>query len=300
MANITTGLQGQKKANLTATANAATSISELVKTSSIISRFEQMLGKRASVFLSSVVTICNQNNLLKNADPMTVLSAAAMAATLNLPINTSLGLAYIVPFRNGKTGKQEAQFILGYKGYIQLAERTGRYKTINADVIYEGEIVNVNRFTGEYEFRERTSDKVIGYMAYFKLINGFEKYLYMSIEEMQAHAKKHSRNYKGGTDKWGIADFNSMAIKTVLRRLLSKYGMLSIEMEGMAEAMAYDGAVIREDNEGNRFADYDGETVDLETGEIIMDEQEDLADASEPSKEEQEEIHELEVEAMKE
>lgn len=191
-----------------------------------------------------------------------------MAASLDLPINQNLGFAYIIPYGN------EAQFQMGYKGYIQLAMRTGQYQTINAAEVYEGEIVKQNRFTGEYEFGEKTSDKIVGYIAYFKLVNGFEKYLYMSIEEMQAHAKKFSKNYKGGTDKWGITDFHSMAIKTVLKRLISKYGILSIEMQGqpMVDAITNDGGRMTMHDDGTLEAEFDGDTIDADGMVINQDE----------------------------
>ena len=191
-----------------------------------------------------------------------------MAASLDLPINQNLGFAYIIPY------KDEAQFQMGYKGYIQLAMRTGQYQTINAAEVYEGEIVKQNRFTGEYEFGEKTSDKIIGYIAYFKLVNGFEKYLYMSIEEMQAHAKKFSKNYKGGTDKWGLTDFHSMAIKTVLKRLISKYGILSIEMQGqpMVDAITNDGGKMTMKEDGTLEADFEGDTIDTDGMTIYQDE----------------------------
>lgn len=255
-----------KKSNLKPASEEQT-LKGLLGTDQVKNRFEELLGKKAPGFVSSLLAVVNNNKLLAKAEPKTVISAGAMAAALDLPINQNLGFAYIVPYGN------QAQFQMGYKGYIQLAMRTGQYKNINADVVYEGEIKNVNRFTGEFEFGDRTSDTVVGYMAYFKLTNGFEKYLYMTLEEMQAHAKRYSKNYKGGTDKWGLTDFHTMAIKTVLKRLLSKYGILSIEMMNgpqLSTALQNDGGVIKD--EGDHFdADFEGETVDVTPGDEVPD-----------------------------
>lgn len=255
-----------KKSNLKPASEEQT-LKGLLGTDQVKNRFEELLGKKAPGFVSSLLAVVNNNKLLAKAEPKTVISAGAMAAALDLPINQNLGFAYIVPYGN------QAQFQMGYKGYIQLAMRTGQYKNINADVVYEGEIKNVNRFTGEFEFGERTSDTVVGYMAYFKLTNGFEKYLYMTLDEMQAHAKRYSKNYKGGTDKWGLTDFHTMAIKTVLKRLLSKYGILSIEMMNgpqLSTALQNDGGVIKD--EGDHFdADFEGETVDVTPGDEVPD-----------------------------
>lgn len=249
-----------KNQNL-APAREAITLKGMLGSEAVKKRFNELLGKKAPGFISSLLSVVNNNKLLAKADPVTVISAGAMAAALDLPINQNIGFAYIVPYGG------QAQFQMGYKGYIQLAMRTGQYKSINADVVYEGEIKSVNRFTGEFEFGERTSNTVVGYMAYFKLVNGFEKYLYMTIEEMQAHAKKFSKNYKGGTEKWGLTDFHTMAIKTVLKRLLSKFGILSIEMQGMEQvaiAMANDGGVITDNGDGFD-ADFDSETVDVDS-----------------------------------
>lgn len=262
----TKGITTIKNKNLTP-ANANNSLQGLLSSPDVKNRFEELLGKKAPGFISSILSVANNNKVLFKCEPKTVIAAAALAAALDLPVNQNLGFAYIIPFNNSKEGRYEAQFQLGYKGYIQLAMRSGQYQTINAAIVYEGEIVNRNRFTGEFEFGERTSDKIIGYIAYFKLVNGFEKYNYMTVEEMQSHAKKFSKNYKGGTDKWGITDFNRMALKTVLKLLISKYGILSIEMQGagqMAQALSNDGGVIDMKDNGEFDADFDGETIDSE------------------------------------
>lgn len=247
-----------KKNNIVAQKEAKT-VKGMLETPAFKKKFEEMLGKKAPGFISSIIAVTNSSNYLMKADPATVIGAAAQAAMLDLPINQSLGFAYIVPYKGA------AQFQLGYKGYIQLAQRSGQYADIGAKTVYEGELEYENRLLDKFRFGERTSDKVIGYLAYFRLTNGFEKMLYMTIDEAQAHAKKYSQNYKGGTDKWGLADFNVMAEKTVLKRLLSKYGPLSIESIQMSQALANDGGVISMNNDGDFDVNFSGETIDAET-----------------------------------
>lgn len=247
-----------KKNNIVAQKEAKT-VKGMLETPAFKKKFEEMLGKKAAGFISSIIAVTNSSNYLMKADPATVIGAAAQAAMLDLPINQSLGFAYIVPYKGA------AQFQLGYKGYIQLAQRSGQYADIGAKTVYEGELEYENRLLDKFRFGERTSDKVIGYLAYFRLTNGFEKMLYMTIDEAQAHAKKYSQNYKGGTDKWGLADFNVMAEKTVLKRLLSKYGPLSIESIQMSQALANDGGVISMNHDGDFDVNFSGETIDAET-----------------------------------
>lgn len=219
---------------------------------SVKQRFKEILGQKAPGFISSILSVTNSNALLQKADPASIMNAAVIAATLDLPINGSLGFAYIVPYGG------RAQFQIGYKGLVQLAMRSGQYKTINVSEVYEGEIKNVNRFTGEYEFGDKTSDKVIGYMAYFKLINGFEKYFYMTREEAERHGKKYSQTFKRGTGLWST-EFDTMSKKTVLKMLLSKFGILSIEMQ---RAVEFDQSIVHGDI--NNIEDATPEYVDNE------------------------------------
>lgn len=255
----TTGIE-LKKNTITAAKEAKT-LKGMLESPAYKKKFEEMLGKKAAGFMSSIIAVTNNNNYLMKADPATVIGAAAQAAMLDLPINQSLGFAYIVPYKGA------AQFQLGYKGYIQLAQRSGQYVDIGAKTVYEGELEYENRLLDKFRFGERTGDKVIGYLAYFRLTNGFEKMLFMTLDEMQAHAKKYSQNYKGGTDKWGLADFNVMAEKTVLKRLLSKFGPLSIESVQMSQALSNDGGVISMNKDGDFDVNFDGETIDAEYDE---------------------------------
>lgn len=252
----TTGIE-LKKNTITAQKEAKT-LKGMLEMPAYKNKFNEMLGKKAAGFMSSIIAVTNNNKYLAKANPATVIGAAAQAAMLDLPINQSLGFAYIVPYGN------EAQFQLGYKGYIQLAQRSGQYVDIGAKTVFEGELEYENRLLDKFKFGERTGDKVIGYLAYFRLTNGFEKMLFMELDEMIAHAKKYSKNYKGGTDKWGLTDFNTMAEKTVLKRLLSKYGPLSIESIQMSQAIANDGGVISMNKDGDFDVNFDGETIDAE------------------------------------
>lgn len=260
----TTGIE-LKKNTITAAKEAKT-LKGMLEMPAYKNKFNEMLGKKAAGFMSSIIAVTNNNKYLAKANPATVIGAAAQAAMLDLPINQSLGFAYIVPYGS------EAQFQLGYKGYIQLAQRSGQYVDIGAKTVYEGELEYENRLLDKFKFGERTGDKVIGYLAYFCLTNGFEKMLFMELDEMIAHAKKYSKNYKGGTDKWGLTDFNTMAEKTVLKRLLSKYGPLSIESVQMSQALANDGGVVKMNESGEFDVDFDGETIDAEYEEPAADE----------------------------
>lgn len=260
----TTGIE-LKKNTITAAKEAKT-LKGMLEMPAYKNKFNEMLGKKAAGFMSSIIAVTNNNKYLAKANPATVIGAAAQAAMLDLPINQSLGFAYIVPYGN------EAQFQLGYKGYIQLAQRSGQYVDIGAKTVFEGELEYENRLLDKFKFGERTGDKVIGYLAYFRLTNGFEKMLFMELDEMIAHAKKYSKNYKGGTDKWGLTDFNTMAEKTVLKRLLSKYGPLSIESVQMSQALANDGGVVKMNESGEFDVDFDGETIDAEYEEHAAEE----------------------------
>lgn len=220
-------------------------ITTLLSNDAIKNRFQQILGKKAAGFISSIISATKANDALAKCDPNSIIASAVIAATLDLPIQQNLGFAWIIPY-----GK-DATFQMGYKGYIQLAMRSGQYKTMNVSEVCEGELVTENKFTGEYSFdpSKKTSDKIIGYMAYFKLINGFEKTLYMPVDNMDKHAKRYSQTYKKGFGKWKD-DFDVMAKKTVLKLLLSKYGIMTVDMQ---TAITTDQAVVK-----------DADTLDVE------------------------------------
>lgn len=234
------------------------SIRSLLSQESVKKRFEELLGRKAPGFMSSVLNIVNGNTQLQQCNPQQILASAAVAAAMDLVIDPNLGFAYIVPY------KGKAQFQMGWRGYVQLAMRTGQYQTINATHVYEGEIKSHNRITGMIEFDPdgRTSDTIVGYVAYFRLLNGFEKYDYMSLDAITAHAKRFSQSFGKSFSPWNT-DFDSMATKTVLKRLLSKYGILSIEMQ---TAVSADQAVVTDTGEGHQYeyVDNDAMTVDAE------------------------------------
>lgn len=218
------------------------SIKGFLNSQDIQRRFAEILGKNAASFTTSVLQVVNSNDMLKNADPQTVFSAAMMAATLNLPINNNLGFAYIVPFKNNKANRTEAQFQLGYKGFIQLAQRTGQFKRINACAVYENDTEQdvYNRLTSLLP--KPPSGQKTGYIAYFQLLNGYEAHLSMSMEELNAHAQKYSQTAKKGFGVWKD-NFDAMAQKTVIKLLLSKQAPLSIDTP-LATAIQADQAVI--------------------------------------------------------
>lgn len=215
--------------------NVAT-IENWVENENIKKKFQEVLDKGAGAFVTSLLSLVKSSPQLTAADPKTVISAAMTAATLKLPINPNLGFAYIIPY-----GK-EAQFQMGWKGYVQLAMRTGQYKTINAAVVYEGQIKDIDFITGEIVRGKKTSDKVVGYVAYFELINGFSKTVYMSSEDMLRHAQTHSKSFSSSSSVWKT-NFHAMGMKTVIKQLISKYGIMSIDMQGeaLSTAISADG-----------------------------------------------------------
>lgn len=226
-------------------------------------KIKELVGKNAATFTTSVLQIVNSNSMLSNATPMSVFNAACMAATLNLPINNALGFAFIVPYK--KDGEVVAQFQLGYKGFIQLAQRTGQFKRLVSVPVYEGQIISKNPITG-YEFdwdvepeidKEGNTVAPIGYYAYFQLLNGFTADVYMSDKEIRAHASRYSQTFKKGYGIWHD-HFEVMAMKTVMKLLLSKQAPLSIDIQKSLEA---DQAVIK-DVSNSDFSYPDNEVID--------------------------------------
>lgn len=236
-----------------------TPLKEVFERVDIKKRFFDMLGEKAPGFIVSVLNTVSNNKDLKEADGNSIIYAAATAATLDLPINQNLGFAYIIAYK-GKDGTK-AQFQMGYKGFIQLAQRSGQFKTINATDVREGEIKRRDRMTGEIEIEwiendeERKKLPVVGYIGYFKLVTGFEKSMYMSVGDLQEHGLKYSQSYKSKKDwvrdssLWAT-DFDAMAIKTVIKLLLSKYAPLSIEMQ---KAVTTDQSIVN---------DWDGQNLE--------------------------------------
>ena len=257
-------------------AKAASGLGVMIGSKSVQERFEKMLGKKSAGFLSSLLTLVNNNNLLQKANPTSVLAAAATAASLDLPVNPSLGLAWIVPYGNG------AQFQLGYRGAIALAMRSGQMKSIVMTEVYEGECKCWNRFTETFEFGERVSDNIIGYYARFETVNGFVKATFWTKEEVLKHAKRFSKSFNCGP--WQT-DFDAMAKKTVLLSIIKTYAPMSIEMQSAFESDEkvatvnettgqeefIDAEVLDAQNEDTAVVEDtgDGRKVDTETGELF-------------------------------
>ncbi len=297
MAKATGGNAGlikatQQQAAQQGAAQQVMSIQNLMSNDSVRKRFEQMLGDRAGAYMSSVITVVNNSASLMKCEPKTILSAAATAAAMNLPIDPNLGFAHIVPYKDNRTKTYKAQFQLGAKGYVQLGIRSGQYVRLTSNDVYEGEVRSYNRFTDELEYGERTGDKVIGYLAFFKLTGGFEKYLYMTRSEMEDHAKRFSQAYgydlrEGKKASNWSKDFDSMGRKTVTKLLLARWGILSIELQN---ALKLDDAVVHENENGTLEAEYidnDGKTIDVDgvTVETEQEQQPEPEPAPEPQKE---------------
>lgn len=232
----------------------------------IRAKFEKVLNENTNQFIGSILSLVKSDAYLSKCDPATVLSSAMQAAILKLPINKTLGYAYIVPYRNKDKG-HEAQLQIGYKGYIQLALRSGQYENMNVTPIYDGELISYNRLTEELklDFEGRKSDEVIGYATHFKLINGFNKTVYWTKEQVKSHANQHSQSYRKGNKIWE-EHFDAMSCKTVLKSVLAQYGLLSIEMQ---QAVIKDKDVI---NDNDNVDNFDDDTIILNDGEFeVMD-----------------------------
>ncbi|APH65924.1 recombinase RecT [Bacillus subtilis] len=269
----------QKKQNSAPAQQQGTTMKGLLSSPAVMNRFEEVLGKRASQFTASILSLYNGEKMLQKAEPMSVISSAMVAATLDLPVDKNLGYAWIVPYGG------RAQFQLGYKGYIQLALRTGQYKFINCIPVYEGELQKWNPLTEEIEidFEKRESDAVIGYAAYFELLNGFRKTVYWTKAQVEKHKKKFSKSDFGWKNDW-----DAMALKTVLKAILSKWGILSVEMQKavieddeareriditdeMSEPEIIDAEVSEEKPSAQDADPFDGKPVDISDDDLPFD-----------------------------
>lgn len=218
---------------------------ELFNDPIIKTKVEQLIGKNSATFATSVMQIANSNALLRTADPTSIFNAACMAATLNLPLQNGLGFAYIVPFKNNKEKKTEAQFQIGYKGFIQLAQRSGQFKRLVALPVYKKQLLKkdfINGFEFDWEQEPEKDENPIGYYAYFKLVNDFSAELYMSHDDIVKHAQRYSQTFKKGFGVWHD-NFEAMALKTVIKLLLSKQAPLSVEMQ---QAVLADQSVVKD------------------------------------------------------
>ena len=253
-------LQVQQGTSMTPAQQNITAFKKLIDGNYVQTQLKQVLKENAGTFATSLMEVYTNDKQLQTCEPKLVVQEAIKAASLKLPLNKQLGYGYVVVYKNyDKVTRQKVPtptLVIGYRGYIQLAMRTGQYRNINADVVYEGELRQTDKLTGAIDLNgEKKSEKIVGYFAHFELINGFAKTLYMTVEEMANYALKFAPTFRPTKDKpapkvddlidmaqaqaqngpvggqvgW-TGDFNAMAQKTVLRRLLSKYGFLSIEM----------------------------------------------------------------------
>jgi recombination protein RecT len=220
-------------------------------------RFMEVMGVKSAAFIASILNAAQKNPDLARCEPQSVLSAAMVAATLDLPIDSNLGFSAIIPYNtkmkdvNGREyWAYLAQFQIMYKGFIQLALRSGQYKNINIGPIYEDEFESCDIITGDIHihpvaggFREQEDlTKIIGYIAFFRLLNGFERMEYWSVKKIEAHGQRYSKSYNNKNGLWK-KDPHAMYAKTVLKNTLSKWGIMSVTMQG---AMTADQAVIKE------------------------------------------------------
>lgn len=228
---------------------------ETMKNERVQAYLDQVLQEKKKSFVLTLSSLVNNNAALQVCEPLSIVYAAMKATTLDLPIEPSLGFAAIIPFNDKKAGKTLAQFQIMTEGWKELARRTNQIKHIANEPVYEGELTKANRFTDEYEFDEtqRKSDKIIGYMAYIELCNGFKKYVYWDVAKVQKHAQQYSQTYRAGYGVWKD-NFDAMALKTVLKYLIRKYAPKSIEM---TQAINTDQTVATKPDE-QRFADNEG------------------------------------------
>jgi len=294
----------------------AVSTKEFFNQEKVKNKFEELLGSKAVGFVSSVLQVTANNKALANAEPSSVYASAMMAATLDLPINQNLGFAWIVPYNESfkdSTGqwqkKQVAQFQMGWKGFVQLAQRTGQYQSINVIEVFESQFESFNPLTEEIkaDFTAKPDGLVVGYCGYFKLINGFTKTTYWTREQAEAHGKKYSKSFAQNSSPWN-QHFDAMAKKTVLKNMLSKWGILSIEMQ---KAQEFDQAsIIETEDEELIEANYidapsdeeQPEAVDAETFKQIIEgitkgttTLEDVAQYYELSEDQKEELSKIKV-----
>ena len=232
---------------------------------------------KAKTFTAALISAVNTNRQLMSCEPMSIISAALLGESLQLSPSPQLGHYYMVPFNDSKSGTTKATFQLGWKGYYQLALRSGQYKHLDAVAVKEGELIGYNPITDEINLEPigdplaREKAKTIGYYAHFELNNGFTKAMYWPKEKMEAHALTYSQGYKAkrGYTFWE-KDFDSMALKTMYRQLISKYGIMSIEMQkAFVNDMTIQGDINAASDEGGEPIFFDSaEVIDAETGEM--------------------------------
>lgn len=229
----------------------------------------QVLGEKRASFVNNLTALVANNTKLQECEPLGLMYAGIKATALDLPLDPNLGFAYVIPYKNNRENKTESQFQIGYKGFIQLAIRSGQFQSINVTEVKDGELVNEDMLTGDLTFKRAAANvreglKTVGYAAFFRLNNGFEKSLYFTVEAVEAHAKKYSQTYGSkyestrNSSKWAT-DFDAMAKKTVLKLLLSKYAPLSVEMQMAKDA---DQGIIDRDGKA-RYIDNEAQVAEV-------------------------------------
>ena len=231
-----------------------------------------VLGEKKQTFVGNMVALVANSKMLMDCDPSTVMFSCLKSAALDLSLDPVLGLSYVIPFRDNKNNTTVATWQLGSKGYVQLALRSAQFRKLNVRDVREGEIVDEDFVSGEMRFKrlqkDRESAPIVGYVAYMQLVNGFEKQLYMSVEELESHAKRFSQTYRRGYGPWADKYMKSqMMEKTVLKRLLSKYAPLSVEMR---DAIRSDFAVLGE-NDSVRYIDNEESAIDFDKAQQVAE-----------------------------
>lgn len=231
-----------------------------------------VLGEKKQTFVGNMVALVANSKMLMDCDPSTVMFSCLKSAALDLSLDPVLGLSYVIPFRDNKNNTTVATWQLGSKGYVQLALRSAQFRKLNVRDVREGEIVDEDFVSGEMRFKrlqkDRESAPIVGYVAYMQLVNGFEKQLYMSVEELESHAKRFSQTYRRGYGPWADQYMKSqMMEKTVLKRLLSKYAPLSVEMR---DAIRSDFAVLGE-NDSVRYIDNEESAIDFDKAQQVAE-----------------------------
>jgi recombination protein RecT len=254
-----------------------------------------VLGEKKDGFVANLTTLVANDRNLQQCEPTTLMYAAMTATALDLPLDKNLGQAYVIPFKNGKAGSTEAQFQIGWKGLVTLAQRSGTIRLLNATDVREGELKKRNLLTGQIVIEpveEREKKPIIGYAAYVMLSNGFEKTVYMSREEVEAHAKRYSQTYRStnqytrNASKW-TTDFDAMALKTVLKQLINKWVPKDTKMNIALQA---DQSIQREYGDYH-YADNDKEQAQGKLADLAAGNVEDVAEEEEET-ETTEESHE--------
>lgn len=237
---------------------------------------QSVLGEKKQTFVSNLTALVSNDKALQVCEPTTLMFAALKATALDLPLDNNLGFAYVIPYKNTRAGITEAQFQCGYKGIVQLAIRSGQFKTINVTDVREGELKGRDRMTGEVQVEwitddsERAKAKIVGYMGYFKLLSGYEKTTYWSVEELEQHGVKYSQTYRKGYGVWKD-NFDSMCRKTVIKLMLNKGDApMSVEMQ---QAVKYDQSVILDESGNCRYIDNSKPTAEEKLEAIAAKEQ---------------------------